>query len=114
MVFCIINFTWIFFRANSVEDIIYIFVHLMDGIETPILYFKRGYMDMQIDKIAALKIIGPLGLLVFYDCLNTNKDPINLINKVPKCLRWAIYYGVILLILCIGNYGQSQFIYFQF
>jgi hypothetical protein len=36
------------------------------------------------------------------------------IAENPVWVRWSIYYGSVVLILLLGNFGQQQFIYFQF
>jgi hypothetical protein len=32
----------------------------------------------------------------------------------PIWFRWAVYYALGLAILCFGEFGKRQFIYFQF
>ena len=65
------------------------------------------------DKVA---IIG-LGLIVFLELVQKipgERDPLAAISKQPLALRWAVYYASVLSIIIMGQFGQSQFIYFQF
>lgn len=37
-----------------------------------------------------------------------------LVTRQPLVLRWAVYYGILVLIVRYGNFGTQPFIYFQF
>ena len=56
---------------------------------------------------AALVETGPADVIL----VDARRD---LVNARPFAVRWAVYYGVILAIMCFGMFGESQFIYFQF
>lgn len=114
LVFIFCNFAWIFFRASSIHDAIYILKYMFYGINQPFNYIKQGYMDLGIGKAAFIKICIPLLLLMVFDWINRNQDVILTISKWKLVYRWLFYYFILILIIILGNFGSSQFVYFQF
>jgi len=101
--FHIVCFTWIFFRANTVQDAFYIVSHLFTG--WPNLFIESSSMAY-----------GALGLtiLLIVQFLQTRGEVRPILAKLPLPIRWAIYYMLIFSIILFGVNGGSQFIYFQF
>lgn len=114
LVFIFCNFAWIFFRASSIHDAIYILKYMFYGINQPLNYIRQGYIDLGIGKTVIAKICIPLLLLMAFDWLNRNQDVILIISKWKLAYRWLAYYSILLLIIIWGNFGSSQFVYFQF
>lgn len=114
-VFAFAAFAWIFFRAQSLTEAMYVIRHAFSGISSPIQYLKAGYSNLGIDKDALLVCVGMLGLLGVYDGLSLKYDVIGCISKWKVGFRWMMYLAVILLILFYAPIGNaSSFIYFQF
>jgi len=125
LTFLLINFSWIFFRANSLNDALYIISHLFSGI---FLYLKGAFINIIHLKI--FDAVNPLFLsgnrldmylnLLFIIILFTvqliqRKHEITvLIANKPLIVRWALYLMLILVILVFGKFESRQFIYMQF
>ncbi|MHA7059209.1 MBOAT family O-acyltransferase [Aquimarina sp. M1] len=107
--FCFISFAWIFFRANSVDDAFYIINKIFTNPGS--LYIGSGD-DITASLYAVLAIFLLLTIEFRRECL---KDIIfiNFIKKTETG-RMFVYALLIYLILYLGVFGDSQFIYFQF
>ncbi|MFQ9650182.1 MAG: hypothetical protein ACLRZZ_08120 [Enterocloster sp.] len=53
-------------------------------------------------------------LLIAYDFANLKIDVIAAIGELSAHVRWGVYYLFVILIIYMGSFGSSQFIYFQF
>jgi D-alanyl-lipoteichoic acid acyltransferase DltB (MBOAT superfamily) len=108
-------FAWIFFRANSISDALYIIRHLPTGWGS----LLQTYGLKEASFLGALKFecmiaICSTALLIFVHFMERQGPIVDKVSERPAWLRWSIYYGVILSILLFGNFGSKQFIYFQF
>lgn len=112
--FFLVCFAWIFFRANSISDAIYILSHLFTG---------WGGLGIQAPK--ATPFFGPLkfqwvvgvvsvGILLLIHLLQGGNHFDQWLSKKRISLRWAVYYSMVLAILLFGHFGAKEFIYFQF
>jgi D-alanyl-lipoteichoic acid acyltransferase DltB (MBOAT superfamily) len=102
----IVCLLWVFFRANSVADGIYIIKNIFNG-----------WPNIFIDAVAmSYGIIGIIFLLLvqIYQLFNAQKPIDKILTAWPLGARWAFYYIVIFSIILFGVDGKSQFIYFQF
>ncbi len=114
--FVLIDFTWIFFRANSVADAVYVCQHLFSDISQ---LFATGYFAQAMEAIGYYSNNGTaifccILFMFIVELWEGKSTLVNRINKSHWLVRWAFYYTVILLIIFFGYFGQSQFIYFQF
>lgn len=100
--FILICFTWIFFRANNLSDAVLI-VNRM--------FTEKGALFIGQNAGFIYSIIGVVILLSkdLYDELNLE---LSFTNKIYFKYLW--YTSLVLLILMIGVFDGSQFIYFQF
>lgn len=115
IVFIFCNFTWVFFRANSVSQAFLVFNHMLDGfLPNPLQYLKTGFYNLGIGKIRLLEICSFISVLFVYDFINIKKDVIYMIGKLPRTIRWTIYYMFLGFIIYFGSFASSQFVYFQF
>ena len=112
--FSLACFAWIFFRANSISDALYIISHLFTG---------WGGFAIQAPK--ATPFFGPLrfhlvvgvvsvGILLLIHRLQGDKHFDQWLSEKRISLRWAVYYSMVLAILLFGHFGTKEFIYFQF
>ena len=115
-VFLFVSFAWIFFRADNVQEALYIIQHMFVGITYPLTFVRNGLITIGIGKGIFFQIAGCLAILIIFDMINLRSNPLEDISKLPKILRWGIYYalGVVLIICCFRNIGENQFVYFQF
>ena len=104
-------FAWIYFRANSLSDALYIskgifnFNQKVDypGLGLPVHEFSVGLIA--------------IFLLLVFDALHRRYNAIKLLDKIPFYLRPVLYVTVVFVILIFGIYGENsvqEFIYFQF
>jgi D-alanyl-lipoteichoic acid acyltransferase DltB (MBOAT superfamily) len=112
LTFILVSFAWIFFRANTLSDAIYIILHMFRGYSN---IFGPPYTALEkIDLIGALP--GFVGLFIMggVELMARNNDISKRISRQTAAVRWVIYYALILITLIFGVYDTSQFIYFQF
>jgi len=113
--FILVDFAWIFFRANTFSDSIYIVKNLFI-INLGVLYDKSLHNLGLDEKDLYLSIL----LILFLIIVQFKQRKVNIIDTIsskPVYIRWPIYLIGIYSIIVFGYYGQgnsSQFIYFQF
>lgn len=100
--FILIDFTWVFFRANNIT-------HAMSIIES--VFTKSGGLFIGNNASFIYSIIG-LGILLVKDF----KDEYNITYSIleTRVAKYTWYAILTILILLIGVFDGSQFIYFQF
>ena len=114
-VFIFVSFAWIFFRAQSFSNAVYVIRYTLSGMRHPMQYLKAGYHDLGLAKKAIAACIGMIGLLTIYDLFSLKYDVIECIGRWKLGLRWLLYLAIVLLILFWAPIGNaSSFIYFQF
>ena len=95
---------WLIFRAPS-------FAKLRELTGALFLNFAPATMDTAGLLIPLLVYTGPL--LVVH-ALEARADDVLAVPRLPVALRYTIYVATVYLILLFGNFGGSDFIYFQF
>ena len=105
--FHVVTFCWIFFRAKSLSDSLYIVKHLF--IWKPLNINDFGVTISEL-AILIIAIILMEVTHVFQEISLRMKRQISLSRPV----RWALYYSLIVMIVVFGVFDQSAFIYFQF
>ena len=116
LTFLLVSFAWIFFRANSFYDAIYIIKNLFNF--DPWSIFDGSIYKLGLDRLDFnLSLI----LLVIAFGISMLQKKFSMIEKLQKehlILRWSIYLIGLFSIIIFGIYGNkydaSQFIYFQF
>lgn len=103
--FLLIVFTWIFFRAESLE---HAFIYI------------RGMLDWSLFTLPTVDVFGVWTLLSILLLLvlewrgrEDNYALERIFHGRPTALRWPVYYALIGLIVFLGGRAQ-EFIYFQF
>lgn len=106
--FHLVTFSWILFRAKSVQDAWYVITHL--GFANPagsLANLGLGTLDLVI---AALSIV----VLESVHLLQRRIPIIERLRIQPVWSRWAFYVTAVLAILMFGEFISLDFIYFQF
>lgn len=106
--FHLVCFAWIFFRAASVSDALYVVVHLFDevsGVRT--MFAVHGTSDLMI-AIASMLVIWLVYLV--RECTVVGRD----FFHAPAWLRWGVYACLTLGILFFNMDSNAGFIYFNF
>lgn len=104
--FPLIAFTWIFFRANNLEDAVLICKNILSA--------KRGGLFLGNPSTFFYGVLW-IFLLVFAEYVTEYyPNKIKIFDNQVKAIRYAGYIMVVVLILLFGVFNASQFIYFQF
>jgi hypothetical protein len=120
--FHLIAFAWIFFRANSLSDALYIVLHLFDGLDkVPAGLLDRDFIKQNILfwKNSTEYVVAAAGLL----CVGLAKwvhesagkgGFVDYMVARPAGYRWAFYVGLMVSLVVFAVYTDSNFIYYRF
>lgn len=107
--FSLAAFAWIFFRANSTSDAIYIVKNILKT-STHNIQEVFGMIGTQELWLIAISMI----IMETVHWLQRDGNLSLKFDTKPRWQRWSVYYVLLFLILCFGVYNNTQFIYFQF
>jgi hypothetical protein len=108
LVFPLVTFAWIFFRADHVSDAFYIVGHLASNWSGAALHevFHHGPVNVYM----------MVGLVIFL--LIAESKPgrgwYDAVVQPNLALRWVSYYALVTAIIMCGTFNNTRFIYFQF
>lgn len=115
VVFVLCTVAWVFFRAASIEDAIYVFKNAFLGLGDPWSYIRNGLSSMGISMKELIAIAIPLTLLFAYDFANLKTDVITWISNRKVLVRWVVYISLFFIIVFLRPVNSGgEFIYFQF
>ncbi|MBK9249122.1 MAG: MBOAT family protein [Ignavibacteria bacterium] len=115
--FGLVAFAWIFFRANSVNDAIYIAKHSITGIPDIVhrlIINQPIYEYLGLSTSFIVVMICSIILLETVHYIHNKFNLATIFQKLPTPVRWAFYYAIVLAIIFFGVFENRQFIYFQF
>lgn len=124
--FSFITFSWIFFRADSIDDALYIATHLFsNSINLFDLISSIDLMKLFIDMTDRQLILGmpifdilvaiiAIVIMQWVLMLRAKGRLQSKFSSLPIILKWPIYYVIIVIIIYYMSTTQPQFIYFQF
>ncbi len=115
LTFSLVTIAWVFFRANTFADAIYIiqfsFVFNPEVVLGGDIYeLGLPWREFKISVVAILVLFGA-------NLLERKYHLLNLLRKQHLLIRWTFYIVLVLYILFYGVYGSDEkapFIYFQF
>jgi D-alanyl-lipoteichoic acid acyltransferase DltB (MBOAT superfamily) len=110
--FSLVSMGWIFFRANNLSEAFYILLKI----------FKVMELNLSINELIRIYFLGELRFETFVSIFSIGflllverkTSFIEWVSNKSDLARWLCYYLIITAILLFGNFGQKQFIYFQF
>ena len=119
VIFSFVCIAWIFFRASSFSDVIYILSQMFSGFLTPVQYLLTGISDIALNGFMKRYLIIVILILTVYDYFNLKYDIIEKIVSIKATLiRWFIYvlFTFILIVGILLGYSETPnaFVYFQF
>jgi D-alanyl-lipoteichoic acid acyltransferase DltB (MBOAT superfamily) len=112
-IFALVCFAWIFFRATSIHDALYIARHLFAAPFLPDGGL-RGLFDMELDGFEFTIALIAIAILEFGQRLQQGRNIRKELATRPLLVRWAAYYALVIGILVFGVFSHQEFIYFQF
>ena len=114
--FALVNFAWIFFRADSYSSAKIIIKNLFEF--NPWIFIDDSLFTLGLDDKEFKLVIICILIVIIVDILQSKMIVVDWLSDQNIIFRWGIYISVILMILIFGSYGPSysaqQFIYFQF
>lgn len=119
VVFILVDFAWIFFRAESFSDAI-CFVKRFFIQPTPWILFNGGIYNLGLDRVEMNILVFSLFLLLFADLIRYKKKMTidSFLMEQNLWFEWFVVIMLIVMIFIFGEYGAAysaqQFIYFQF
>lgn len=118
-VFGVVCLSYILFRANSVQDAVFVFVRLPTVVLQPLVQLADAFTLMGITAPVAVRIVcsvlalGALDRLVY-----TKHAPCELIARSRPAVRavvdYALIFTLLLAVLTMPEHVTAEFIYFQF
>ncbi|GAB3811394.1 hypothetical protein GCM10028895_01500 [Pontibacter rugosus] len=116
-VFFLVCFSWIFFRANTINDAFYIVGQCFSVLTNPgqvfALNWSHDVFMEQGAKIFGTSIIA-IAIMETVHLIQRNGSVSQLLGQRPAIVRWGVYYLAIIAVLLFGQFGNQEFIYFQF
>lgn len=115
--FCLVDFTWLFFRAQSFSAARGMLAHAVRNFQLSSL--TRQLFSLELDAPNFLVALVCLGVLLCADLLRERYGPLrSCITRQVLPVRWVIYLCAVLAVLIFGVYGPEYsaraFAYFQF
>ena len=115
--FCLASFAWIFFRANSFSDAMYI-VKDLAGIRASVTTTANAVNEVtqkEIHYAGYITVILCVFLMELVHFYQENYGSVRLKLAAQKFpVRWFVYIALFFAIILFGAYQDIQFIYFQF
>lgn len=113
--FAMLCLTWIFFRANSIQDAIWIISRLFWDASRPLNYVRTCVICLGVSRPAALGMLLSAALLAAYDLASLKGDVISALSRQKFFIRWPVYVFFLVIIALFAPKGvATEFIYFQF
>lgn len=101
---------WVFFRAKSLPDAMYIITEAFSAFSKPGAFFNS--LSCIINTHVTEFVL--IGVMLVIHILSRIKKPEISISRIPMTLRWIAYYAILMSILLLGAFYNQGFIYFQF
>lgn len=115
LTFALLCFTWIFFRANTIQDAFWIISRLFWDIGRPVNYLKTAVICLDMSYWSMFGMALSAVVLLIWDLLSLNQDVIELISRQKCLVRWTLYVLLLVAIALFSYKGiATEFIYFQF
>lgn len=114
--FALVCVAWVFFRANTFSDAIYIVTHLgFDPREILNMHqIKADLLNIGLDKFQWIISFFSIVMMFIVQYLEERESIIDRIRRKPVLFRWSLYYVLIMAIIFLAITNNQEFIYFQF
>lgn len=111
--FILVDFAWIFFRANSLSDAIYIVRNMFVDLKN----LSTQNIGLNLGNGSFKKMVFVVLLLVGIEIIQQKRTIKSFLIKQPAYVRFILYYMFIMIILMFGIWpvnGITQFMYTKF
>lgn len=114
-IFSIVTFAWIFFRAGTMSDAVYIITHLFSGWSKVLsLHGFVGALHFGLLKKELAVALISVCFMLLVQILRKDHTLEHVIAKQNPVIRWSFYLVLIFWIFVFGDAGAENFIYFRF
>jgi len=104
----LVSFATLFFGAANLKDSFTLMSNVTQDFSiSAFMHDVSMNFDLQMSFILIL-------FLVVVEHFHSRYNLIRIINERPLIIRWAIYIIILLTIFNLGEFGENEFIYFQF
>lgn len=105
-----VSFAWIFFRAPDLNTGFKLAGQLLQG------WNETGFTQVMeiLPPEHGLMVALLLAFFIMTGWTRIYWPLEDAVSYLPKPFRWALYYSMLLIIACFGQYSERSFIYFQF
>ena len=111
----IVSAAWVFFRANTLADALYVFAHCLDGIGSLPTYVINGITGFGLGMFDLLLTSAATAIWLAVEFLSRKEDFPTVLAAMAKPVRWVIYLVLILTVIFLTPVvSDSGFLYFQF
>jgi D-alanyl-lipoteichoic acid acyltransferase DltB (MBOAT superfamily) len=113
--FVLVDFAWIFFRADSLSNALTVIRRLLHGWSFSLINSSLSAINQYgLNKKQLLAGVAFAGVMFLVDVLTEKKYIFQRIREQPLLVRWGIYYFITYVILFFGASGSKPFIYSRF
>lgn len=115
--YCVISILWVFFRAPTVQDALYVLRYSLTGVKN---FISPEYLRDSIEQLFAFntaEIVITCGLVCIAIALEFTQRKIPFLtrlDRLPAFVRFAIYTLMIFMIIQLRNAHIQEFIYIRF
>ena len=114
--FVLVNFAWIFFRANSFTSALIIIQNIL--YFNPEVFINGSIYKLGLDQKDLILAVSSISVILGVNLLQRTGSLRRKLSERNIGLRWTVYLSAVVIILIFGMYGPGydpeQFIYFQF
>lgn len=115
LTFAFICFTWVFFRARTVSEALYMLPRFLNGLDTfDVAKFLGTRVILGLDYWEFFTAVGAVILLVFLELAQGVVRPSRVLARMPSPVRLAVYAFSLSLVIWLAWTETQTFIYFAF
>lgn len=116
--FSAVSFLWIFFRANSVPDALYIVSRIFNPHDWAAFVLEKEWLKQAVmlgqSKQEFLIAVLAAGFMLFVHAIQQHEGMRHMFSQKTFVLRWALYILLPLAVLNLGKVEKIPFIYAEF
>lgn len=113
--FCFSNILWIFFRANTLQDSIYVLINMLSGLRHPVTYLLEGISELNINRYILIEFIFILIIFLIREYILFHFSSVKHKCSFSSKIQWCMYILLLFLIAQCSYKGSGvQFVYAHF